>query len=131
MSIHDIDASIENAKSRMGLHATSGRRGRSDRGKSRMAAAVKKEAARLLGTQRRPSMTKVLRTLGRFCAQHRHRPPSRATLYHFQARHLFHFYSASDLPLAARSALYNLDDGARVPGHQLVFYCFHYGDLAA
>jgi hypothetical protein len=37
----------------------------------------------------------------------------------------------SDLPEPVREALYNLDATSLVPGPQLAFYCFNYGDLAA
>jgi hypothetical protein len=36
-----------------------------------------------------------------------------------------------DLPASVRRALYNLAPESEVPGHQVAFYCFNYGDLAA
>ena len=40
-------------------------------------------------------------------------------------------YQASQLPPHVSAALYNLAPDAIVPGHQLVFYCYNYGTLAA
>lgn len=37
----------------------------------------------------------------------------------------------ADLPPAVRDALYNLTADSEVPGHQVAFYCFNYGDSAA
>jgi hypothetical protein len=40
-------------------------------------------------------------------------------------------YRLADLPSAVVAALYNLVPTSNVPGHQLAFYCFNYGDLSA
>ena len=40
-------------------------------------------------------------------------------------------YALAELPAAVRSALYNMAGDAVVPGAQLAFYCFNYGELAA
>jgi hypothetical protein len=40
-------------------------------------------------------------------------------------------YSKSALPEAVRGTLYNLADEALVPGQQVVFYAFNYGDTPA
>jgi len=40
-------------------------------------------------------------------------------------------YTVAGLPPSVRDALYNLTDDSEVPAHQLAFYCFNYGDLAA
>jgi len=37
-------------------------------------------------------------------------------------------WRVGDLPPAVRAALYNLAPESRVPGHQLAFSCFNYGD---
>ncbi len=66
-----------------------------------------------------------------FCREAGYRVPARATLYSFMAKAPTRLYSSARLPVAAQAALYNLDSKARVPGHQLAFYCFNYGDLAA
>lgn len=66
-----------------------------------------------------------------FCEVHKLACPSRAWLYHHMAIVDGHSYQFGDLPAPVRSCLYNLSDKAAVPGHQLVFYCFHYGGLTA
>ena len=40
-------------------------------------------------------------------------------------------FRKQDLPPAAQAALYNLAPESDVPGHQVAFYCFNYGDLCA
>ena len=40
-------------------------------------------------------------------------------------------YSVPELPVHVRDALYNLDLEGTVPGHQLAFYAFQYGDTRA
>jgi hypothetical protein len=42
-----------------------------------------------------------------------------------------HRYCVASLPPSVRRALYNLHGTTEVPGHQLVFYAFNYGDLRA
>jgi hypothetical protein len=42
-----------------------------------------------------------------------------------------HVYDISALPPHVREALYNLAPDGTVPGHQLAFYCFNHGSLAA
>lgn len=37
----------------------------------------------------------------------------------------------ADLPEPVRRCLYNLSEASVVPGPQLVFYAFHYGDTSA
>jgi hypothetical protein len=79
----------------------------------------------------RPPMADLQRRLAAACAMRGLRPPSRATLYNALPRIEGHSYRVSHVPPAARDALYNLEPDARVPGHQMAFYCFNYGSLAA
>lgn len=57
--------------------------------------------------------------------------PSRASIYKLLATLPTPTYKVADLPPAVRDALYNLTAESEVPGHQVAFYCFNYGDLAA
>jgi hypothetical protein len=128
MSIFDLDKSIESAESRL-----TGRRGprRADAGASRLAAPVLEEVQRLLGGSERPPMRSIMASLRRFCTERGLRVPSRATLYRFMADVPIHEYVAADLPVAVQASLYNLGPDARIPGHQLAFYAFNYGDARA
>ena len=76
-------------------------------------------------------MTAVHRHLADLGARHGRRPPSRASLYRALSKIDGHAYDVSRLPRPVREALYNLAPRGAVPGHQLVFYCFNYGSLAA
>lgn len=68
-------------------------------------------------------------------------PPARGTLYNAIARAEPPMYSTRELPRAVREALYNSSAAdasasessavALVPGDQVVFYCFNYGDVRA
>lgn len=58
-------------------------------------------------------------------------PPSRATFYKLLAVLPTRTYRVAELPGAVRRALYNLSPESGVPAHQLAFYCFNYGDVAA
>lgn len=85
---------------------------------------------RLLGYER-PHLRSLLDELGEYCAARGIRCPSRASVYQLVDRIDGHCYRASELPPAVRAALYNLGPDALVPGHQVAFYCFNYGELAA
>jgi len=76
-------------------------------------------------------MTRLLERLARFSRRRGLRCPSRATVYKLLDTLDGPTYRMSDLPVAARLALYNLDADARVPSRQVAFYCFNYGDLPA
>ena len=76
-------------------------------------------------------MKGVAEELDRFCERRGIRPPSRATIYNFIPQCPPHVYVIADLPAHVRDALYNLDAGGTVPGHQLAFYAFQYGDTRA
>jgi hypothetical protein len=79
----------------------------------------------------RPSMIDLLSQIGERCQSEGVRPLSRATLYKLLAALPTPRYRLAELPPAVRNALYNLVSESSVPGHQVAFYCFNYGDLAA
>lgn len=83
-----------------------------------------------LGTDR-PAVADIRRHLDEVCRAHGIPSPARATVYALLNRLPGHHYRATELPSHVRASLYNLADDADVPGHQLVFHCFHYGSLAA
>jgi hypothetical protein len=76
-------------------------------------------------------MPQILAEIDLECRREGLRPPSRATVYKLLDTLPTRTYRASELPRPVREALYNLDPVSEVPGHQLAFYCFNYGDLAA
>ena len=87
-----------------------------------------------LGGYERPAMSVVLAQLDAWCRGHGDdgpKCPSRATLYKEIRTLPVRKYRVADLPPAARDALYNLDAKSDVPGHQVAFYCFNYGNLQA
>lgn len=65
------------------------------------------------------------------CKRAGRKVPSRATLYALMARAPVPKIRVEKLPEAVRATLYNLDGVDELPGHQLAFHCFQYGDLAA
>lgn len=79
----------------------------------------------------RPPMRSVLNRLEKSCARRGLDCPSRATVYKYMATVPVHRYEIRTLPPEVRAALYNLSSDGIVPGHQLAFYCFNYGDLRA
>lgn len=76
-------------------------------------------------------MTEVLKRVASRCRRARLAPPSRATVYKLLERLPTPAYRVAELPLPVQEALYNLGPASDVPAHQLAFYCFNYGDLAA
>lgn len=76
-------------------------------------------------------MREMLRSITQCCREKGCRPPSRATVYNLLPTLPGPSYLAGNLPGAVREALYNLDAGSVVPGRQVAFYCFNYGDLRA
>lgn len=130
MSIFDLDTSLERAERRLGGTSAS-RRPRSDRGRTRLAPAVAAELERLLQGRERPPVREILERLERFCGAKGLKRPARATIYQAMARTLPRTHTLAELPRPVREALYNLSGVEEVPGHQLAFYCFNYGDLAA
>jgi len=93
---------------------------------------VRAELRRLLAGDEYPGARALLDQLASFCLREKVRCPSRATLYKLMEREPGRSYEMATLPPAAQAALYNLHATAsRVPGPQLAFYCFNYGELAA
>lgn len=76
-------------------------------------------------------MREMLERIRRDCGKAGRRPPSRATVYKLMASLGGPSRRVRDLPGSVRAALYNLDPDCDVPEHQIAFYCFNYGDLAA
>lgn len=110
---------------------TSRRRRRSDAGRTRLHPLLLREMRSLLLGFDRPSISAVMRELADRMAPLGLRAPSRATVYNSLTRIPGHVYRTELLPPAVRESLYNLSLDGRVPGHQLVFYCFNYGSLPA
>lgn len=132
MGAFDLAASFGRAERRLGVAGGgSKRRERSDRGRSRLDPRVLEIVRRAFSTQERPAMTEALADIARSCRRLGRRPPSRATAYALLDTIPSGTWRVADLPHSVRAALYNLDDSSDVPGHQLAFYCFNYGDLAA
>jgi hypothetical protein len=76
-------------------------------------------------------MRRLLENVATRCKSAGLEPPSRATVYKIMATTAGPGYRVVELPRAVRAALYNLEDGSVVPGRQVAFYCFNYGDLEA
>lgn len=76
-------------------------------------------------------MSDALAAIALRCRREGLRAPSRATVYKLLDVLPSGSYRVRDLPPPVRECLYNLDAGGEVPGHQLAFYCFNYGSLAA
>ncbi len=132
MSAFDLSASFERARRLFGdtgLEPT--RRQRSDRGVPRLGAEVMEEIRRLVSGQDRPRMVDILAEVGRFCRSRGLRPPSRAALYRLLERIPGHEYRIAELPDDVRATLHNVDPAAAVPGSQLAFHCFNYGNSRA
>lgn len=129
----NLDQSIARFRKRMGTEspAQSTRSRRSDRGRFRLPGPVSDRLQALLKTMERPTIRSLQSDLERYCQKVGFRPPSRATLYAFLAIAPTPAYLPTDLPSWVQDALYNLDLTVPVPGHQLAFYCFNYGDLRA
>jgi hypothetical protein len=107
------------------------RQPRSDRGLVRMAPEALDFLRKRLLAYERPNLLSLIQELTRFCERKKLPCPSRASIYKLLDRIEGHRYLASQLPPAVRMALYNLAPDAVVPGHQVAFYCFNYGDLSA
>ena len=107
------------------------RRRRADSGKSRLPDAVQRRLDQLLSTRDRPRVIDVLTDIGGLCRAEGLRPPSRATIYAAFERAEPPVYETGTLPEPVRRALYNLDGVRAVPGHQVAFCAFNYGDAQA
>ena len=132
MGPFDLAGSIRRAERRVGSPAREpARLPRSDRGRSRLDPRVLAAVADVLSGHDRPGMAEALAEIERRCRRARVRPPSRATVYKLLDTLPTRSYRFRDLPPAVQDALYNLGPGSEVPGHQVAFYGFNYGDLAA
>lgn len=132
MSLFDLTATLGRAETRLKVAApVTGRRPRSDRGAARIdprTLALLTEAA---GGYDRPRIAELLSVVDRGCRRDGLKCPSRASIYKLLATLPTRTYRVAELPPAVRNALYNLTAESEVPGHQVAFYCFNYGDLAA
>ncbi len=128
MSLSDLDSSFVNANRRIvqGNHQR-----RSDAKQSRFPKPVQDKLRSMLLVHERPSVTALKAELVDYCSKHQLPCPSRSSIYNFIKNTPGHSYSVSTLPDDLRAAMYNVDLKQPVPGHQLVFYAFHYGTLAA
>ena len=131
MSIFDLQKSIALATKRLGKGEPTSRKSRSDRGKMRLDPKVRRHLDRALSGNERSPMRAILGRLERFCEERGLTRPCRATVYRYMETALIHRYEIPSLPRSVRAALYNLGPEGKVPGHQLAFYCFNYGDLEA
>ena len=132
MTPFDIGLSQKNAERRIGgATRSSARRPRSDRGRSRLDSRVLAALSDALSGQERPTMAEILAQVSERCRREGVTPPSRATAYKLLKSLPTPTYRVSKLPPRVRHALYNLGSESDVPAHQLAFYCFNYGDLAA
>ena len=132
MSFFDLPASLERAQERLKGSAKAGvRKPRSDRGTPRIDDRTLAVLAEACGGYDRPGMSALLATIGETCRGKGLVPPSRATVYKLLATLPTPRFNVAGLPSPVRNALYNLTDDTAVPAHQLAFYCFNYGDLAA
>jgi len=127
MSELSLARSVTRARSRLG---SSARRRRSDAGKSRLAPPVERKLMALLGGAERPRVGVVYAQLRAFCARRGFEPPARASIYNALARVAAPAYLLEELPPEVRRTLHNVEDGT-VPGHQVVFAAFNYGDERA
>jgi len=128
----DLERSLKDAELRLPAKRAGARRQpRSDAGRSRLPAAIAEALLDILRRQERPPMHEVMAELAAFCRQRHLRMPARATIYRFMAQCPPRLVRISELPESVRKALYNLDPDGMVPGHQLAFYAFNYGDVRA
>jgi hypothetical protein len=122
-----LEASLARARAR--LEGRSPKR-RSDAGRSRLPPAVEAELTALLSSRERPRMSDVHRALTAFCRPRRLPAPSRSTLYNAIERIEPPAFRTDRLPWAVRRTLHNVQHGL-VPGHQVAFAAFNYGDTRA
>lgn len=130
MSAFDLSQALSRAAERFG-EPRKMRRARSDRGKSRFPPEVAAELRAALLGQERPPMATVLERLQTFCKSRNLRPPARATVYEWMENVLVPTYLIEELPAAVCETLYNLPPAGEIPGPQLAFHCFNFGNLGA
>lgn len=108
------------------------RRGRSDRGKSRLDPAVELQLRRLLRPRdyARPGASEVTRGLAEFCRASGRQVPARSTVYNAVNRLPPVVYPKNALPESIAGTLHNVG-GTAIAGRQIVFAAFNYGDTAA
>ena len=132
MSFFDLPASLERAQARLkGAARAGGRRPRSDRGTPRIAPRTLAVLVEACSGYDRPGISALLSSVGATCRSEGLTPPSRASVYKLLPTLPTPRATVAGLPPSVRDALYNLTDASEVPAHQLAFYCFNYGDLAA
>jgi len=132
MSVFALPASFERARKRLKESAKAGvRKPRSDRGTPRIDDRTLAVLIEACGGHDRPGISELLATVAEACRARSLVPPSRATVYKLLATLPTARFNVVGLPSPVRHALYNLTDDTAVPAHQLAFYCFNYGDLAA
>jgi hypothetical protein len=78
----------------------------------------------------RPSATRVRKKLAEYCRRRRLPVPSRATVYNALLRVAVPSYRRDALPNDVNRTLHNVG-GNEVPGDQVVFAAFNYGDTRA
>lgn len=151
VSVFDLGESLRNAQRRFGGTSPDARskrlgqtppRGRADRGHARIDPRVERQLQGLLQGREKPSMASLGRELQQLSKRLGVAPPARGTLYNAVARAKPPTYATRELPRAVREALYNSSAAeasggessvaaTHVPGDQIVFYCFNYGDVRA
>jgi len=131
-SAFELSTSLARAERRLaGRGVLSARKPRSDLGKLRIRPEVLTELRRLLRDDEYPGIESILRRLRAACESKGLPCPSRATVYKVIGHEPGKRYPAATLPEAVTAALYNVSLEGGVPGAQLAFYCFNYGELPA
>lgn len=106
----------------------SSRKRRTDAGHSRFPAAVEALVQELLSKENRPSVASAHAELRkRFRGT---KVPCRASIYNAFSRAIPPCFDKRSLPLSVQNALHNVRDGD-VPGQQVAFAAFNYGDERA
>lgn len=125
----DFDASMRRAEERLG--AEHARSSRSDRGVTRLdAAVVALVEAELMGGER-PDFKAMHAMLVERCRGLGLSPPSRSSLYGLIERAPGHVYRVRELPVYVRETLHNVEESAEVSGRQVAFASINYGDTRA
>jgi len=129
MSTFDFNRAVRGAEERLG--SSNRRRVRSDRGTSRLPAAVLARLGELTAEDEQPGMAVLMREVASFCAALGLRAPCRATVYKALRTLPSPTLAVASLPDEVRRTLYNLGEVASIPAHQLAFYCLNYGEPRA